>query len=109
MGIITGRIMSGGQPVAGANVSLETGGLTTTDTDGYFTLEAYAGPQTLKVSKEGYDELTRDLTLEPGQMMELGQMEMNKSGIDLMWVVVAVIVVAAVIILVFVVLKARRH
>jgi hypothetical protein len=90
-------------------MSLETGEQTTTDSNGYFTLEAYAGSHTLKVSKEGYDQVTRDLTLESGQTMDLGQMEMKKSGIDLMWVIAAVIVVVAVVILVFVVLRARRH
>jgi len=108
-GKISGRVMSGGQPVVGANVSLETGEQTTTDSNGYFTLEAYAGPHTLKVNNEGYDQMTKDLTLEPGQMMDLGQMEMKKSGIDLIWVIVAIIIVAAVAILIVVVLRARRH
>jgi parallel beta-helix repeat protein len=109
IGIVTGRIMSGGQPVAGANVSLETGEQTTTDSSGYFTLEAYAGSHILKVSKEGYDQVTRDVTLEPGQLMDLGQMEMKKSGIDLMWVIIAILVIAALATLVVVVLRARRH
>jgi parallel beta-helix repeat protein len=109
MGKISGRIMSSGQPVTGANVSLESGEQTTTDNNGYFTLEAYAGPHALKINKQGYDQLTRDVTLEPGQMMDLGQMEMKKSGIDPMWVIVAIVIFAAVAIIVIVVLRARRH
>jgi parallel beta-helix repeat protein len=108
-GTISGRIMSSGQPVVGANVSLETGEQTTTDSDGYFTLEAYAGSNNLKVSKEGYDQVTRDLTLEPGQLMDLGQMEMKKSGMDLTWAIIAIVVIAAVATLIVVVLRARRH
>jgi parallel beta-helix repeat protein len=109
MGKISGRIMSSGQPVAGANVSLESGEQTTTDNDGYFTLEAYAGPHTLKINKQGYDQLTKDVNLDPGQMMSVGQMEMKKSGIDPMWVIVAIVIFAAVAIIVIVVLRARRH
>jgi uncharacterized membrane protein len=101
--------MSSGQPVTGANVSLESGEQTTTDNDGYFTLEAYAGPHTLKINKQGYDQLTKDVNLDPGQMMSVGQMEMKKSGIDLMWVIVAIVIFAAVAIIVIVVLRARRH
>lgn len=109
IGNISGRIMSGGQPIAGANVSLDTGEQTVTDGGGYFAIDALAGPHTITFDKQGYDRLTRDVTLEPGQLMDLGQIEMKKSGMDLTWAIVAIVVIAAVATLIVVVLRARRH
>jgi hypothetical protein len=109
IGNISGRIMSGGQPIAGTNVSLDTGEQTVTDGGGYFAIDALAGQRTITFDKQGYDRLTRDVTLESGQLMDLGQMEMKKSGIDLTWAIVAIVVIAAVATLIVVVLRARRH
>lgn len=109
IGRISGWIMSGGQPIAGTNVSLDTGERTVTDAEGYFAIDALAGSHTITFDLQGYDRLTKDVTLEPGQLMDLGQMEMKKSGIDLMWAIVAIVVIAAVVTLIVVVLRARRH
>ena len=109
IGRISGQIMSGGQPIVGANVTLDTGEQTMTDVEGYFAIDALAGPHTITFDLQGYDRLTRDVTLEPGQLMDLGQLEMKKPGIDLMWVIIVIIVIAALATLVVVVLRARRH
>lgn len=109
MGTISGRVMSGRSPVSGANVSLETGIFVLTASDGTFTIEAFAGAHILTVTKEGYETQTWDVDLTAGEQEALGDLEVKKSGIDLMLVAIIIVAIAAAVMVIFAVMRIRRH
>jgi len=71
-GRIIGSVMSAGHAVAGARVELNNGRHTLTGVHGTFELEEVpAGEYTVTISKDGYDAITRTVTVLPDMATHL--------------------------------------
>lgn len=78
-GIVEGRVLSSGRPVAGARIEVAEPAVvgtsrmliqsgTASDGDGYYRLDGVApGPRTLKAQREGFSTAVRDLEVKPGE------------------------------------------
>jgi protocatechuate 3,4-dioxygenase beta subunit len=68
VGSISGVVRDENGPIAGVDVVLMPGGLTTTASDGSYSFDALdAGPYKLAFSKDGYDAQTVDTTVTSGE------------------------------------------
>jgi hypothetical protein len=68
VGSISGVVRDADGPIAGVDVVLMPGGLTTTASDGSYSFDALdAGPYKLAFSKDGYDAETVDTTVASGE------------------------------------------
>jgi outer membrane protein assembly factor BamB len=110
---ISGKILDeNGNPVSGATVTIDGVTLTTTDSSGYYFGFVHGGNHLLKIQKEGYVEIERDLVLTPGETNNLGNLTITLasgggSDLSLILALIAVIVVIAVVI-VIVMLRKRK-
>lgn len=78
-GIVEGRVLSSGRPVAGARIEVAEAAVlgtsrmliragTSSDGDGYYRLDGVApGPRTFKAQREGFSAAVRDLEVRPGE------------------------------------------
>jgi len=108
---ITGKVVdSDGNPVEGATVEvLEDStvlGSDTTDADGNFEITGLpCGNYKLRISKSGYDTLTKDIdTNNPDQ----GTLTLTAEGVFPWWILIVLAVIIIIIILLLVLLKRRK-
>ncbi|MBX2972830.1 MAG: TonB-dependent receptor [Flavobacteriales bacterium] len=82
---VTGRVLSGGKPVAYASVALKgTTRGAASDADGRFRLDnVAAGPHTLVLSAIGFARAERPITVKEGEDLVLGDIAMERSTADL--------------------------
>lgn len=85
-GLIRGYVLDGGsgEPIIAASVQLVSGGLgTTTDIDGFFTLNKLsAGPKTILITYLGYDSLQYEFELKDDEIV-FKNFTLNESAISL--------------------------
>lgn len=111
VGTLTGRVLDeNGNPIVGANITLDTGETTTTDENGNFSVETSAGSHVLTISKDGYEVKTENVTailgtetpVEPLKLPVAAQSSEESAGpFPWMYVFLAVIIgIAAILLLV---------
>jgi hypothetical protein len=108
---VTGIVKdANGNAIQGANVSLSMPGMTTvytlTDATGHFAIVIAGGTYSLKVTKSGFDDLSKQITVGPGLVNNLGNLGMNPTADYTLPIVIVVIVLGAA--LVFLFLRKRR-
>jgi hypothetical protein len=108
---VTGTVKdANGNAIQGANVSLSMPGMTTvytlTDANGHFAIPIAGGTYSLKVSKSGFDDLSKQITVGPGLVNNLGNLGMNPTADYTLPIVIVVIVLGAA--LVFLFLRRRK-
>jgi len=88
LGTLQGKVVDGvGSPISGAIVHLENGQTTATDGNGGFSLVGTGGAHTLTIQMKGYADKVRNVTIEPGVVINLGQMQIDKAPSDYSWVI----------------------
>jgi len=99
-GSIAGRLIDAdGNPMANMTVTLDNGMSVKTDSDGRFAFEGVSpGAHELKVSADGYDTATRDVTVEAGKTIDAHTMQLEESSEDDSTTIV--IAIAAIVIIV---------
>ncbi len=81
--VITGKITdASGDPVTGASITASTGGGTTSDARGMFRLSiSVSGPVTLTISNVGYKTITKTVTAEDNQPINI-TLEEDRVGLN---------------------------
>lgn len=81
-GAVSGIVMSGGEPIEGANVvDMGGGGSTSTGKDGRFVItDLSPGEHEILITKEGYVGKTIRVTINPGEIKEIGGIEIERCG-----------------------------
>jgi len=101
MGTLTGKVVdASGQPIAGAEVALDSGETTVTGEDGTFSLSARMGEHEVTVAKDGYVLSTTTATVEGGATADMGTVVLSAApgGTDLtLMVLLAVLLTAALV------------
>jgi len=99
-GSITGRLIDAdGNPMANMTVTLDNGMSVKTDADGRFAFDNVSpGTHELKVSADGYDDATREITVEAGKTIDAHTMQLEESSNDNTTIIIAI---AAIVIIVF--------
>jgi hypothetical protein len=88
IGTIQGKVVNSvGSPISGAIVRLENGQTTATDKNGGFSLIASGGVHTLTVQVKGFADKVMNVTIAPGLVTNLGQMQIDKAPSDYSWVI----------------------
>lgn len=105
-GTVSGTVIDeDGDPVSGATVTLDSGETVTTDENGNFEIEANPGTFTITISKDGYKDKTMEVTLDPGEQENRGEVvlpEKEEGALPFTWLLLLILAVIIIIILVIV-------
>ncbi len=80
-GLISGKVLDrNGNPVEDAKVTSDSGESTLTDSNGNFTIQLSMGEHVLTVSRDGYNNMSINVTVVPGHTKELPPMTLPESS-----------------------------
>ncbi len=98
-GNLTGVVVDHrGDPIHDVKVELESGDVVFTNHDGRFKIETYAGEYEITFQKERYQTVKREVTVPPGEEMDLGEIRMYRirtTSLDIMMVISSIVIVVA--------------
>ncbi|MCK5772697.1 MAG: right-handed parallel beta-helix repeat-containing protein, partial [Thermoplasmata archaeon] len=78
-GVVRGKVLTQYRlPIEGASIQIGTAG-GVTDMYGYFEITLAAGSYRVDISSPGYDTLSREVSLEPGEVHDMGTLTMAEA------------------------------
>ncbi|MCG7840837.1 MAG: Ig-like domain-containing protein, partial [Methanomassiliicoccales archaeon] len=111
-GAISGTVTDeNGNALENATVALSSGETVTTDVNGHFMfVNITSGSNTLTIAKDGYEGLTRNVTVSIGQTTDLGDLSVDtsSSASDDSFIMIITAILAIIVLLVIIMLYVRR-